>query len=32
MFRAFEEDKGKASDGVRKAIQKANERFQARIK
>jgi len=32
MYRAFEEDKGKASDGVRKAIQRANERFQARIK
>jgi len=31
MFRAFEEDHGKATDGVRKAIEKANKRFQARI-
>jgi len=32
MFRAFEEDQGKATDGVRKAIEKANQLFQARTK
>jgi len=31
MFRAFEEDHGKATDGVRKAIEKTNNQFQARI-